>query len=89
MNIFEQILNEKNKAVSLHGNFTSLHEAYAVLLEEVDEVWDIVKQKTEDRNIDNLKKELIQVAAICVKTIEYLDSKQKEVKHESGSVWLG
>lgn len=51
-------------------HFRSLHEAYAVILEELQEVWEITMQKRKDRDQDKLRKELIQVAAMAVKAIE-------------------
>lgn len=54
----------------VHGvQFRSLHEAYAVMLEELQEVWEITMQKRKDRNPVALQKELIQVAAMAVKAI--------------------
>ena len=47
----------------------SLHEAYAVLLEEVDEVWDIVRQKSSARDPDELRKELVQVSAYALRIV--------------------
>ena len=46
----------------------SAHEAYAILAEEVDELWDVVKEKqsTPGRN-DRLRKEAIQVAAMALR----------------------
>ena len=49
--------------------FHSLHEAYAVILEELDEVWSITLQKRRERNPRKLEQELIQVAAMAVKAI--------------------
>ena len=43
----------------------SAHEGYAVLLEEVDELWDHVKTKR--RDISAMRKEAIQVAAVAVR----------------------
>ena len=51
-------------------HFRSLHEAYAVILEELQEVLAITMQKRQNRNTDELHKELIQVAAMAVKAIE-------------------
>ena len=41
--------------------FNSTHEGYAVLLEEVDELWEAVKSN----DAENLKEEAIQVAAMA------------------------
>jgi NTP pyrophosphatase (non-canonical NTP hydrolase) len=59
----------------VHGEkFASLHEAYAVTLEELDEVWDITRQKRKDRNAKDLRKELIQIGAMAVKAIGSMDN---------------
>lgn len=47
----------------------SLHEAYAILKEEVDEFWDEVKLKPALRNQDALIKELVQVATMAWRTV--------------------
>lgn len=64
-----EIANELERAIGLHGPMNSLHEAYAVILEELDEVWDHVKLKQSLRDMKEVRKELIQTAAMCVKTI--------------------
>lgn len=50
----------------------SLHEGYAVLLEEVDELWDQVKLRKEMRSNDAIVKELVQIAAMAQRTAEDL-----------------
>lgn len=58
-----------------HGlAFVSLHEAYAVIEEEMDEVWDICKAKKKNRNRTALYKELIQVAAMAIKALDSIDN---------------
>ncbi len=64
--INEEIIKAKTKHP---GDFYSLHEGYAVLLEEVDEVWDDIKK---DQSKETIKKELIQVAAMAVRMIQEL-----------------
>lgn len=71
--IYSKILEIKNKAVKQHGDFNSLHEGYAVILEEVDELWDEVKKKKPD--VKNTKIECLQIAAMCIKLYEYLEKK--------------
>lgn len=44
----------------------SLHEGYAVILEELDEFWDEVKNKKREQL--SMLKELVQVAAMCERT---------------------
>lgn len=43
------------------------HEGYAVLLEEVDELWAHVKVKQGRRNLEAMRKEAIQVAAMALR----------------------
>lgn len=50
-----------------HGPMNSDHEAYAVILEEVEEYWLQVMKKKEQRNCDAMRDELIQIAAMCAK----------------------
>ncbi len=59
---------EVNRATKKYEQFQSAHEGYAILLEEVDELWDAVKlkQKSSER-INELRKEAIQVAAMALR----------------------
>jgi hypothetical protein len=58
-----------------HGEkFASLHEAYAVILEELDEVWDLTRMKRRDRDPKEIRKEMIQIAAMAVKSIQSIDN---------------
>lgn len=49
--------------------FNSAHEGYAVLLEEVDELWDEVKIRTDFRSREKMRKEAIQVAAMALRFV--------------------
>jgi hypothetical protein len=76
----EKIEHEKRQAYKIYGHFHSTHEAYAVLLEEVDELWDIVKNNTDrvygNREVKakNMINELVQIAAISLRMIEELEN---------------
>lgn len=71
MNKFlEEVATEAARATENHGQFNSLHEAYGVLAEEVDEFWEEVRKKREDRSAENIRAELIQIAAVCCKAAE-------------------
>ncbi len=48
----------------------SAHEGFALLKEEIDELWDIVKLKPHDRDPDAMFKELVQIAAISQRMAE-------------------
>src|SRR5262249_8403380 len=45
----------------------SAHEQYAVLLEEVDELWTHVKTNQKRRDLPAMRKEAIQVAAMALR----------------------
>lgn len=53
--------------------FHNLHEGYAVLLEEVDELWNHVKCKQFKRNKSKIHNECIQVAAMACRIIINLE----------------
>lgn len=47
--------------------FNSAHEGYAVLLEEVDELWDHIKTNQKRRDLPAMRKEAMQVAAMALR----------------------
>jgi hypothetical protein len=51
----------------MHAPFNSAHEGYAVLLEEVDELWAEVKKRRSERDDERMGLEAIQVAAMAVR----------------------
>jgi hypothetical protein len=67
--ICDELLDECLRARAKHPPFHSTHEAYAVILEELEEWWDSVKA---DRPDD---KEILSVAAMAVLTIVELQGK--------------
>ncbi len=70
--IVELILKELSRAEAKFPKFASDHEGYAVLLEEVDELWDEIKAN----NRPNTQAEAIQVAAMALRLI--LDHKEPD-----------
>ena len=81
------IEQEKKDAVKKYGDFNSTHEVYGVLMEEVEEFWDIVKETTwdqrEDSTFNALKNkkermilELTQIAAVAQRAISELQNDQ-------------
>ena len=68
--ILRTIKNEFIRATTNFGVFNSAHEGYAVLLEEVDELWDSIKlnQKVNNRN-DKILEEAVHVAAMAIRLI--------------------
>jgi len=63
-------IEELIRARKNHGPQSSYHEGYAVLLEEVDELWDEVKKKSSNRNHEDTLAELVQIAACAQKMAE-------------------
>lgn len=72
--IIEEISEELDRSMVHGSEFRSLHEAYAVIFEEVDELWEIAKQKRRDRDPAALRVELIQIATMAIKTIRSMES---------------
>ncbi len=58
---------EAERAIASWPAFNSAHEAYAVLLEEVDELWDHVKSNQLRRDVSAMRRECIQVAAMALR----------------------
>lgn len=64
---------ELNRAERQHSPYNSYHEAYAVILEEVDEFWEIVRMKTAARVPADARKELLQIAVTAWRAARDLD----------------
>lgn len=64
------VAHEVAQAKATYPPFNSLHEGYAVLWEEVEELWDEIKKKPTDRNWNKLKNECVQVAAMAQRLAE-------------------
>lgn len=57
------VKQETMRAMRAHKPFNSAHEAYAVLLEEVDELFDAIKQD----DLEQARAEAIQCGAMCLR----------------------
>lgn len=73
------VMAEVRKAIDKYKPMNSCHEGYAVLDEEVDELWDEVKIKQGQRNMEKLTTEATQVAAMAMRFLVdlCLDGKQR------------
>lgn len=60
---------EVDRASAKFAPFNSAHEGYAVLLEEVDELWEIVKLRQDARDLQAMRKEAVQVAAMALRFV--------------------
>lgn len=77
--IVADVIDEFNRATHKHPPFNSRHEAYAILIEEVDELWTEVK-KNHSKNPEakiTQRKEAIQVAAMAFRFIYDCDETQE------------
>jgi hypothetical protein len=62
-----QVRDEVERATSKFGPFNSPHEGYAVILEELDELWDEIKDSKSAGTSERQMSEAIQVAAMAVR----------------------
>lgn len=76
IDIASEVIDELEKATKMFGKFRVPHEGFAVILEEVDELWDAVKIKS--RGFKEQRKECIQIAAMAIRFILDLDQKEQK-----------
>lgn len=68
--IGQEIDDELWLARNKFKNMNSAHEGYAVILEELDELWEEVKSQKQDKA--RMREEAIQVAAMAARFVEDL-----------------
>jgi hypothetical protein len=67
------ILQEFVKASNHYPHFASEHEGFAIIAEEMDELWDAVKLKQADpTRREKCEREAIQVAAMALRFLHDL-----------------
>lgn len=72
----QEVLTEVRRAKTMFKeNFVNQHEGYAVILEELDELWEEVKKNQRNYNITAQRKEAIQCAAMCIRFVAELTPK--------------
>lgn len=72
-NVMKDIYLEYIRATSMFPKFASAHEGYAVILEEVDELWDEIRNNKKPGASERMRKEAIQIGAMALKFIMQLD----------------
>lgn len=71
---------ELARARAKHAAMHSAHEGYAVILEELDELWEEVRAQKQDKAA--MRKEALQVAAMALRFVEDIcDAREKEPHH--------
>lgn len=68
LNVAMEAAAELGKARAMHAPMNGPHEGYAVILEELDELWEEVRAKKQDK--PRMRKEALQVAAMALRFIE-------------------
>jgi hypothetical protein len=77
---FNAVIAEVERAYRKHGDDPwGRHEFYAIAKEEFEEMWDTIKR---DRPDPELLKELVSVAAMCLRYWETGDRYRGEFQHE-------
>ena len=74
----DAIFEEYERAVSLFSDFKSPHEGYAILLEEVDELWDEIKGNKKPGAHERMRDEAVQVGAMALRFLAMLDEMEME-----------
>ena len=69
----EAVRTEVDRAQAKHAPMNSAHEAYAVILEELDEFKAEVWKQTRNRDTAHMAMELIQIAAMCARAASDLE----------------
>lgn len=73
MSVFRDLVKKAKAAnVAKHGPIHSAHEGYALIQEEVDELWDEVRKRTRKDDPLWLLNELVEIAAMCELLAEQL-----------------
>jgi len=67
--VFADVEQELYAALAAYPAMNSAHEGWAVLFEEVDELWDEVKKKPSVRSKEAMRAEAIQVAAMAMRFV--------------------
>lgn len=63
---FREVNDELDLAIEKFPTFNSFHEGYAVILEELDELWEEVRMYPHSSK-ELLRKEAMQVAAMAIR----------------------
>jgi chromosome segregation and condensation protein ScpB len=64
---FEQVEEEMEKIKKKGYVLHTYHEGYGLMQEEVAEFFDEVRKKASNRDLENVKLEVAQIAAICLR----------------------
>ena len=66
----KDVQGELERVRSVRGPMNSVHEGYAVLLEELDEFWEEVRKRRSNRDALLMYNELVQIATVAQRIAE-------------------
>jgi hypothetical protein len=67
----EELDDALHKAITKHAPFNTAHEGWAVIFEELDELWDEVRAwQPDDHRVVQMRKEAMHVAAMAIRFIK-------------------
>lgn len=74
--LMAEVLNELETAQRINKPFNSSHEGYAVILEELDELWTEVRKRRTERDKNRMREECVQIAAMAIRFINDICDKK-------------
>lgn len=84
MDNFFDVQEELEFAQKKFRPMASEHEGFAILKEEVDELWEAIRMKQNDpKRSEQVRKEAVQVAAMAMRFLEDLCSGEENIQQES------
>jgi hypothetical protein len=67
--LLSTVAAELERARAKYAPFNSAHEGWAIILEEVDELWDEVRKRQGERDLARMQREAIQIAAMALRFV--------------------
>lgn len=72
--ILSEMMKEYKRATTEYSPFASHHEGWAVIKEQLDEVWDEIKKKRGTKSTEKITKEVLHVGAMSLRFLMELTS---------------
>ena len=63
----KEVMDELIVAMEKHPSMRSPHEGFAILNEEVDELWDEIRRPQDIHDRERMREECVQVAAMAIR----------------------
>lgn len=72
----DEVLQELHGAMEKHPSMRSPHEGFAILNEEVDELWDEIRRPQDIHDRERMREECVQIAAMAIRFMVDLTEKK-------------